>query len=229
MQSCRPLHVHRLVLVEIVVAKYRFLGRSSQYVLLKLDGFCVVPPNIINMIVVKILPFDIRHKVWSHSLIFESLPVKVSEPRMIFDFITATDTHSLSRLSFKTLVDKVGSLFWISLWKVSVFDVGLFLPNSISNCFSIFTTIRSLAHHTFVPNDSHSKVINSMAVILFEHYFGSHVSWCTTILLTVFRLPILGDAEISKTQVATGIKDKVLRFDISMNNTLIMYGFKSLD
>lgn len=148
---------------------------------------------------------------------------------MIFDFVYATDSQSLSRLSFKAFVDEVGCFFWVALWKFFLLDVGLFLPDSISDCLSIFTTIRSLAHHTFVPNYSHSKVINSMTVILFEHYFGSHVSWCPTILLTVFRLPFLSYTKISEAQVPTGIKHKILRFDISVNDTLLMYRFECLD
>ena len=86
-----------------------------------------------------------------------------------------------------------------------------------------------MAHDTFVPNYSHSKVINSMTVILFEHDFGSHISWRPTILLTVFRLPFLSNTEVSKAQVSTSIKDKVLRFDISVNDSLLMNRFKCLD
>ena len=100
MQSCCPLHLYRLVLVEIVVTKYRLLGGSSQYVLCVLDSFCVVPPSIIYMVVVEILPLNIRNKVWRHSLVNESLPVKISEVGMIFYFINATDTQSLRWLSF---------------------------------------------------------------------------------------------------------------------------------
>ena len=66
-------------------------------------------------------------------------------------------------------------------------------------------------------------------MILLEHYFRSHVSWCSTVFGVVVGAPFSSDTVVSKPQVTISIKDQIFRLDISMYDSLIMCGLKCLD
>ena len=63
-------------------------------------------------------------------------------------------------------------------------------------------------------------------MILFEHDLGCHVTWCTRILRVVLRLPNPGNAKISQSEIAIGIKDQIFGLDISMDDSLHMDGLE---
>ena len=76
------------------------------------------------------------------------------------------------------------------------------------------------SHHALVRDYTESEVVDSEAVVLAAHYFWRHVARSAARVLVVLSLLKARDAEVSHTQVAMLVKDQILRFNVSMDNTL---------
>ena len=104
--------------------------------------------------------------------------------------------------------------------------LNLFGQNVVADFFPRFSDVRSLAHHAFISDDSHCKIVDSHTMILPAHHFRSHIAWCTRGFLGVVRIPNPCNTEICHSQVAFVIKDKIFRFDISMQDALSVHIFQ---
>ena len=51
------------------------------------------------MIEIKVLPFQTDLEWRLHGFVVEGFPIKLGEPRVVFDFIDAHDTKSFGRLA----------------------------------------------------------------------------------------------------------------------------------
>jgi hypothetical protein len=62
-------------------------------------------------------------------------------------------------------------------------------------------------------------------VILSAHHFGCHIAWSARRVLAILSLPYFSDTEVSYTDVPALLYNEIFRFNISMNNSLIMHIF----
>ena len=99
----------------------------------------------------------------------------------------------------------------------------------LANFAAIATYVRSSSHHTLVTNDTHSKVIGYQSVILSTHDFRCHISRRSRCFARILRSHDSCDAEVSQSEIAIVVKDKVFRFNVSMNNVCCVDGIESVD
>jgi hypothetical protein len=104
----------------------------------------------------------------------------------------------------------------------------------VSDLFPGLTDIGPLPIHALISNDSHGEIVNGYAMILTAHDLGgyislksyliilTHVSRCATRILSVIWVPHSRDTEIGNPHVPCLIKHKILRLDVSMQDTLAM-------
>ena len=99
----------------------------------------------------------------------------------------------------------------------------------VANLLPTTACIRSFAHHQLVGDYSHGIVVHNERMILSAHYFRSHINGRSAGIRRVLLPKFLGDSEISDayiayTQLLTtfGIKHEVFRFDIPMNDALVV-------
>lgn len=135
-------------------------------------------------------------------------------------FINAVDTQSFMWLTDQTLVDKVCAL----LRKTKRQVLGSKLNGFFNNCVPYFTTssaaIGSLPKYEFERYYSNGKVVSCDSVVLFEKNLGSHVAWCSTVFFGILRRPLPRYSKVCKSEIASAVKNKVLRFQVSMNDSL---------
>lgn len=93
-------------------------------------------------------------------------------------------------------------------------DLRLFGQHLIADFLSIATLIRSSSQHAFVGDDSYGEIVSGHAMIASTHNlrryhptlsyynFSTHVSWRSTRVLSVIRIPYSCYAEIRNMQVS---------------------------
>lgn len=138
--------------------------------------FSVVPCFIINMIIIVVIFLNIWNVLWFHRFFLKSFPVKVFEVWVVFNFCTAMYTKTICGLSLETLINKISCFNCITFWYIFLFNLSLFVENCISYFLARSAQVRSFTHDTFVCNNSNGKVINCYSMVLFKHYFRSHIS-----------------------------------------------------
>ena len=92
----------------------------------------------------------------------------------------------------------------------------------ISNLLSIFSLIWTFSVHAFVGNYTHRKVVDSYAVILSTHNFGSHIARRATGVFGVLGVPNSSNTQISDPQVAVLVKDKIFWLNVSVKNAVLV-------
>lgn len=83
------------------------------------------------------------------------------------------------------LIDEICGFCWVILVRLLYDCFDLLCHHLVPNLIFVFTTIRSLANHTLVRNDSKCKVVSSVAVVSVEHDLGSHVAGGARLKLVV--------------------------------------------
>jgi len=146
---------------------------------------------------------------------------------MTFHFRSTIYTKSILWFSLNHFIYKVSCFNWPSSWNFTLFNLNLSRKNMVSYFFSWFSYIRSSSIHAFISNDADSKVINCSSMILSAHDFWCHIPRCTWSILSVFWSPYSCNTKISYTNITIIINDKILRFNISMNNLFFMTVFKT--
>lgn len=144
---------------------------------------------------------------------------------MISQLLSTSPSQAHYWSSLDKLIYKICSLYRPSFRDLTLFDYCLLGQDLFSNSSAISADIRSPTHHQLEDDDSKCIVIDLIAVILFSHNLGSHVSRCSTCISAVFLPKILCNSQISKMQVPIRIKHQIFRFDIPMNNLLRMHIF----
>lgn len=66
-------------------------------------------------------------------------------------------------------------------------------------------------------------------MVLPAHDFRSHVAWCARGVFLVFGSPYSSDTEICDAQVAVGVKNEVFRFDVSVDDALVVDVLEALN
>ena len=141
---------------------------------------------------------------------------------MLFYFFVSIDSKTLSWLSQETSIYEISSVLIIAWRNIFSSYLCLFIYDCFTNFFSASSKIWSSTYHTFICYNSYSEIICSNSMILLEHYFRSHVSWCSTILCTVFRRPFSCNSKIGQPQISICIKNKIFWLDISMYDSLLV-------
>lgn len=84
-----------------------------------------------------------------------------------------------------------------------------------------------LSCHKLISHHSQSKIINRIRVVHFTYNLRSHVSGCSTGVLRVVWLNFTWNSQISYSDVASIINNKVLRLQVPMNYLLTVQILKT--
>ena len=137
----------------------------------------IIPTTVVDVVVVEILLFYIRHESRFDGLSFKPFPIEIFEPRVRFHFFASLHSKSLSWLPLQAPVHEVSCVFCVSFRNIFVFDLSLLVQNCIPDLLSASTQVRSSSHYALVSDDSNCKVVSSYTMVLFEHNFRGHVTW----------------------------------------------------
>ena len=181
----------------------------------------LVAPFAIGVSGVKIVGIG-RYERCSEALIQQIIPGEVAEPRMVLDVFRPIETETIQRFALDQPVDEVSSLDRPAGWDVRLPDLNLTRQDVLSDLAPVASGIRSAAKHALETNDAHSKVVDSHAVRLAAHHLRRHIAWSARCVLLVFRIPHASDAEVGDLEVPVLIEDQIFRFDITVQNTLLM-------
>ena len=146
---------------------------------------------------------------------------------MIFDFWCSIVSKSICRFPLNHFIDEISSFNWPSSWNFSFFYLNLFRQNMISNFFSGFSLIWTFTVHALICHNSYGEIIHRGCMILSTHHFWCHISWCSGSILSIFWSPYSCNSEICYPDITLHINDQVFRFNISMNDLLLMAIFQS--
>ena len=61
-------------------------------------------------------------------------------------------------------------------------------------------------------------------MVLLEHDFRSHVAWSAAALALILWRPLPSYAEVGQSQISVSIKYQIFRFDVPVNDALLMNG-----
>ena len=178
---------------------------------------------LVRLRFVKVISVWLRLVRGFHFLLQKALPIKVSHPDMLFDFLWSIETKSIAWLSLQTLVDEVSCLKWPSLWQFISLDWHLLGKYHISNLSPTLTDIWSSSKHKFITNDTHCEIINSLWMVLSAHHLRCHVAWCSWSIGTVFSSEYFGDSHVCDTYISILFHDNVLWLYISVSNVLLVH------
>ena len=106
-------------------------------------------------------------------------------------------------------------------------DLDLFRKDMVTNLLPVLAMVRSLAEHTLIGDDSHGEVVDSHTVVLAAHDLGSHIAGRARCVLGVLGVPQASNTQIRDPQVAILVKDQVLRFDIPMQDGILVKIFEA--
>ena len=81
--------------------------------------------------------------------------------------------------------------------------------------------------HEFIYDNPERIEIYTWGVALPAHYLGCHVAWCAGCVLGVFSCPGARNAEIRYLSIPPLVQHYVLRFYISMNESLLVHVFQT--
>jgi len=154
--------------------------------------------------------------------VFQVIPRKVFQPRVVFDLVGSVVAKSVLRFSLDHFVDEVGSLDRPVSGNFTFFNLNLLLQNVVSDLFPRLSDVGSSAKHAFVGHDSDSKVIYAGGVVDSTHYFWCHVAWGSRSILRIFRSPDSCNSEVSYSQVSILVDNQVFWFDVSVDDLFLV-------
>jgi hypothetical protein len=108
-------------------------------------------------------------------------------------------------------------------------DLDLFCKYHISDLFPAPTNVGPSSKHEFITDDSQSKVVNRICMILATHYFLSHIAWSARGVGAIFCPVHFGNSHVSNANITIFFHDDVFRFDISVDHSLVMHILESQD
>ena len=149
-EECVLTHLFRVVTLKVVVCTCLFL--------IEVVGILLRFERSINLLVKK------------------GLPVVVAKPNMLLHLCRPIEPKPVARLSLQTLIDEVCGFERPAIGQLVPLDLDLLGEDHVSDFFATAADVGSAAQHEFVANDSNSKVVNSVAVILPAHNFRRHVA-----------------------------------------------------
>lgn len=132
----------------------------------------------------------------------ESLPVHVSKPLMVLNFMRATQTQPVCRLPLQEFIDEICCFHRPAIRDIRLLQVDLLGEDLIPDVFASLTSIWSSAKHELMSNDTKSEIVDLYAVVLSAHYFWCHVAWCSRSVVRIVRCPDAGNTHISDSDVA---------------------------
>ena len=152
-------------------------ARSLQLCLVLKHLFRVsVLPLAICVFLIEVV-FMLRwHKGCTYALFTQCIPIEVCKPLVLLHNVRTLFAQPVCWLSLDQTIDQVCSLRRPASWDVIWMNLDLLGQDLVSNLFTVFSMIRSLAKHAFVGNYAHCKVVHSNTMILSAHHFWCHVA-----------------------------------------------------
>jgi len=165
---------------------------------------------------------------WRHHFLFsQKISTEILEPRVSLYLVGTVETKSVLRFSLNEFVYEISWLLRPSIWYVIFPNFSLHLQYLISQLLSRSSLIRSPSHHKLKSTYSHCKIVNRNSMVLATHYFWSHIAWRTRSVYGVIGSPITGYPKICQMDIASGVKDQIFGFNVSMKNTILVQKLQS--
>lgn len=137
----------------------------------------------------------------------DSLPIHISQPDMLFDFIRSIQSQPIGWFPLQTLINKISSFHTPPFRDIWLLQWNLLLEDLVPDLLPTLPSIRSLPKHEFISNNTQSKVINSYSMILPAHNFRCHISWCPWCIMRIIWTPNPRDSHVSNVNIAILIKE----------------------
>lgn len=112
-------------------------------------------------------------------LVQKIIPWEISHPRVILDIFWSIQSKSVQRLSLDQSVDKISRFNTPTRRNFRSLNLDLLGKDMLSDLSSISASIGSSSKHTFISDNTHSKVVDSNTMWLFAHNFWRHIAWCS--------------------------------------------------
>ena len=162
------------------------------------------------------------HKGCTYAFFTQCIPIEVCEPLVLLHYVRTFFAQPVRWLSLDQAIDQVCSLGGPAPWDVIWMNLDLLGQDLVSNLFTVFSMIRSLAKHAFVGNYAHCKVVDSNTMILSAHHFWCHVARRAWRVFRVFWVPETSNTQICDAEIAVFIKDQILGLYVSMQNRIFV-------
>ena len=146
---------------------------------------------------------------------------------MLLDLGRPVQAESIPGLPLQAFIYEIGGLQGPALRQLVSLDLDLLGEDHVSDFFAAATDVGSATEHELVADDSNSEVVDRVAVILAAHHFGRHVSGCARRVAVVFGAKNFGDSHVSDPHIAVLLHYDVLRFDVAMNDALVVHVFEA--
>ena len=146
---------------------------------------------------------------------------------MVLQDLRTLLTEPVSRLSLDETIDEICRLITPVPWDFCLSNFDLFWENMVSDFLSVLAVIWSLTEHTLICDDTHREIVDSNAMVLTTHDLRCHVAWRSRCVFGILGVPQPCNTQISNSKVTIFIEDQIFRFDISMQDCILVKVLKT--
>ena len=146
----------------------------------------------------------------------------IAQPRVLEDFIDAGVSHAKVGLSLQESIDKICRLQRPIIGNLVLLDLDLLSQHFFSDFFTRTAMKRTSSQHQLVRDDSDSKIISWIRVILPAKDLRRHVARRSTSISTIISPKRPCNTKISQPCKPLTIQHYILRLDITMDNAFRM-------
>lgn len=141
---------------------------------------------------------------------------------MLEDLIDTGVSHSQVRLSLEKSIDEISGLQRPIIRNLLFLDLYLLSQYLLPNFFARPTVKRTSSKHQLMCDDSNSKVISRVRVILPAKDLRRHVPWRSTCIRTIIIPERPSNPKISQPCKPLTIQHYIFRLDVAMDDSLRM-------
>lgn len=120
------------------------------------------------------------------------------------------------------LIDEICSLWRPFVWKFVEFYLHLLCEDVLSDLLPVSAIIRSSAEHKFVAHHSECEIVGRESMVLMADHLRRHIARSSTGVLMIIVSHYPRHSQIGYPQISFRIKHKILRFQISVNDFVLM-------
>ena len=181
-----------------------------------------VLPILVCVGVVEVVGLWLRNERRLYFFAIQLLPVDVAEPFVRFHVLGPETTQTVDWLSLYQFVYEVHSFAGPSAGQILRFNLNLLGENIVSDRPPVLALKRPFAIHALIGNYTHRKVVHCNTVVLAAHHFGCHITRSARCVLGILWVKNSCNTEVGNPQIPLIVKNKVLRFDVSMQNAVLV-------
>lgn len=183
----------------------------------------------IGLLLVKVISSVRRRIRGCDFLVQQCLPVEILHPDMLLHLVRTIQAESISRFTLETFINEICRFQGPPIGYFVLSNLDLLRENVIPYFLPSFPIVRPLSEHELKSNNAKSEIVDCTAMILSAHYFWGHIARCATGVLTIFGSPNPCNTQICDSYIAQFIHDDILRFNVSMDHSVVVHVFQAYD